>query len=838
MEENNINDNLTSENYDKIVDVNISKEMRESFLAYSMSVIVSRALPDVRDGLKPVHRRIVYAMDKEGFRPNGKTVKSAKIVGVVIGNYHPHGDSSVYEAMVRMAQAWNYRYPLVSSQGNFGSIGGFGAAAQRYTEAKMSNYASLLMSDINEDTVDFMPNFSEDEMEPVVLPSRFPNLLVNGSMGIAVGMATNMAPHNLSEVIDGILAYIHNPDITIAELNEKYITGPDFPTGATILGYSGIRQAYETGKGRVVMRAVCDIEEKAHGKKQIVVTQIPYGLNTSSLLVKIEDLSSNKIISDIDSVEDYSDGNGVRIVIGLKKDVNAEVVLNQLYKMTPLQSSFSINNLALVNGRPELLNLKDLIKYYVQHQIDVIERRTRYRLKKAEERAHILRGFKTAVDNLDRFIEIIRGSHTASEAKMTMQEEFGLDDIQSQAILDMQLRRLTGLAIEELENELNEKELAIADYKDILSHSERVLNIIVEDLTEVKNKYGDKRRTNIISGGFDLEDEDLIPEENVIITMTNIGYVKRLPENTYRLQNRGGRGVKGMATKDGDDVDQMITMSTHDYILAFSNLGKVYRIKAYQIPEASRTAKGLPIVNILKIDSDETIKTILPVKEFSDNRYLFFITKKGIAKRVNLSEFERIQSNGKKAINLREDDELVQVNITNGDEDIFIASNKGKLVRFDETKIRAMGRAAAGVKAMKLPNDAYVIGMTTSSEGKKLLVVSEKGYGKLSDYEDYRKSNRGTQGVITLKITEKNGDLMCLKAVANITQDIILVTSDGIIIRFPIEQVGIKGRATMGVKLVNVNDDAKVSTISVVDALDSGDDNDNTSQEDIELVKN
>ncbi|MDR3215711.1 MAG: DNA gyrase subunit A [Bacilli bacterium] len=811
---------MEENNYDKIIGVNISREMKESFLAYSMSVIVSRALPDVRDGLKPVHRRIIYAMDQLNLQPEKGFRKSATVVGEVLGKYHPHGDSSVYDAMVRMAQDFSFRYPLVIGQGNFGSIDGDEAAAMRYTEAKMSKFASLLVSDINEETVDFVDNYDARELEPAVLPTRFPNLLVNGSTGIAVGMATNMAPHNLTEVISGILAYIENPDITIAQLNEEHITGPDFPTGAMILGRSGIRNAYETGKGRVMMRSCCVIEEMRNNRKRIVVKEIPYMVNKANLVKRIADLVNEKKLEGISDLRDESNREGIKIIIELKKDTNAEVVLNNLYKLTPLQSSFSINNLALVDGRPVLLNLKDMISYYVKHQIEVIERRTAYRLRKAEERAHILRGLQIALDNIDRFIQIIRGSYDDAQAKNIMGEEFGLSDIQAKAILDMRLARLTGLARDKLYDELTALEIAIADYKDILANNSRVLQIIIDELNEIKDKFGDERYTEIISGDFDLEDEDLIPVENVIITLTSGGYIKRLPEDTYRLQNRGGRGVKGMGTKDGDDVEQMITMTTHDYVLAFSNLGKVYRLKAYQIPEASRIAKGIPIVNLLQLEKDETIKTILALKDGCEDKYLFFITKKGIAKRVVLKEFSRIQANGKKAISLKDDDELVQVNITNGDEEIYIASNKGKLIRFAEENIRAMGRSAAGVRAMRLPNDAKVIGMSTSAEGKKLLVVSELGFGKLSDVEEYRKSNRGAQGVITLKISERNGDLMCLKAVDNIKQDIILVTSDGIIIRFPIEQVGIKGRATMGVRLVKVNEGNFVSNISVVDNLE------------------
>ena len=801
--------------YDKIVGINISEEMKQSFLAYSMSVIVSRALPDVRDGLKPVHRRIVYAMNNLNLYPDRQYRKSATVVGEVLGKYHPHGDSSVYDAMVRMAQDFSYNYPLVKGQGNFGSIDGDEAAAMRYTEAKMSKYAMMLVENIEEETVDFQDNYDGREKEPVVMPSRFPNLLANGTTGIAVGMATNIPPHNLGELIDGLLAIIEDPEISIAQLNENYIFGPDFPTGALILGKSGIRKAFETGRGSVMMRSKSTIEEKKNGRKQIVVTEIPYQVNKSAMIKRIAELvTTEKRIEGISDLRDESNRKGIRVVIEIKKDANAEVVLNQLHKLTALQSSFSVNSLALVDGSPKLLNLKEMLQLYLKHQIEIIERRTQFRLSKAEARAHILEGLKIALDNIDRIIAIIRSSKNDNIAIETLMSEFSFSEIQAKAIMDMKLSRLTGLAREKLDVELNELYSNINYYKDILANRSRVLEIIVEELTEIKNKYATPRRSEIVMGSFELEDEDLIPEENIIITLTDNGYVKRLPEDTYKLQNRGGRGVKGMATNEGDDVGQILSMSTHDYLLAFSNKGKVYRIKGYQVPEYSRQAKGLPIVNLLPLENEETILTVLSVSDFSDDKFMFFATKNGLVKRTNLAEFESIRQNGKIAISLNDDDELKHVKLTDGSLEIYIASSNGKLVRFDEDEVRVMGRNASGVRGINL-EDASVVGLATSEEGDHLLVVSEFGYGKLSLVDEYRKSKRGTKGVKTLNITNKNGNLMCMMAVEG-HEDAIIATSAGIIIRISLEQVSRVGRNSIGVKIIRVDDEQTVSTLSIL----------------------
>jgi len=718
--------------------------------------------------------------------------------------------------MVRMAQDFSYNYPLVKGQGNFGSIDGDEAAAMRYTEAKMSKYAMLLVENLDEDTVDFQENYDGREQEPVVMPSRFPNLLANGTTGIAVGMATNIPPHNLGELIDGLLAIIDNPDITIQELNEDYIFGPDFPTKALILGKSGIRKAFETGRGSVMMRAKSTIEEKKNGRKQIIITEIPFQVNKSAMIKRIAELvTTEKRIEGISDLRDESNRNGIRIVIEIKKDANAEVVLNQLHKLTALQSSFSVNSLALVDGSPKLLNIKEMLQLYLKHQIEIIERRTRFRLNKAEARAHVLEGLKLALDHIDRVIEIIRASKSDADASASLIAEFNFTEVQTKAILDMKLARLTGLAREKLQAELDDLHTNIAYLRGILESNQKVLEIIIDELTEVKNKYAVARKTEIIMGSFELEDEDLIPEENVIITLTDNGYIKRLPSDTYKLQNRGGRGLKGMATNEGDDVGQMITMSTHDYLLAFSNKGKVYRIKAYQVPEYSRQAKGLPIVNLLPLENEENILTILRVNNFTDDKFMFFATKKGLVKRTKISEFESIWQKGKIAISLHDNDELECVKLTDGKSEIYIASSNGKLVRFDETEVRVMGRTASGVRGINLEKDAYVVGMGTSEEGDHLLVVSEFGYGKLSNVNEYRKSKRGAKGVITLNITDKNGQLMCMRAVKG-HEDAIVATTAGIVIRISLEQVSRVGRNSIGVKIIRVDEDDLVSVISIL----------------------
>ncbi len=802
-------------NHGNIKEVNISSEMREDFLSYSMSVIIDRALPDVRDGMKPVHRRVLWAMYDAGFLPDKPHVKSANIVGEVMGKYHPHGDTAIYDTMVRMAQPFSYRYPLVDGHGNFGSLDGDGAAAMRYTEARMSKISLELLQDIKKETVDFRDNYDARHKEPVVLPSRFPNLLVNGSMGIAVGMATNMPTHNLGETIDGIIAVMDNPDISTVELMEK-IPGPDFPTGGYIVGRSGIRQAYETGKGSIVMRSKVDIEEMHQGRHKIIIREIPYLINKLAMFEKIHQLAKEKIIDGISELKDLSnDRNGIRIEIELKKDVQPDVVLNQLYKLTPVQSSFGINNNVLVDNRPMLLSLKEIINCYIDHQIEVIRRRTQYDLNEDEKRAHILEGLKIALDNIDRVIEIIRNSKDDDEAMLNLNHEFGIDEIQGKAILDMQLRRLTGLSREKIINELNELYVEIEDLKDILANHYRVVQIIKDELTAIKEKYGDKRRTEIIEGEISMEDEDLIPVEDVIISLSTNGYVKRLPIDTYRLQNRGGRGVKGMSLNEDDVVDQNVTMSTHDFLLIFTNKGKVYRIKGFNIPEASRNAKGIPVINIINIDKDEKVRALVPInREWEIKGFLFFVTKNGLCKRVPASEFESIRQNGKIAISLKEDDELVAVRPTQGDSQIIIGAANGKAVRFDERGVRPMGRNATGVKGMNV-DGSEVIGMCTDAEGSKILVVSKHGYGKQTPVEEYRLTSRGAKGVKTININEKNGDLVSLKAV-NGDEDCLIMTSDGIIIRIHLEKVSTMGRATQGVRLIKPQEGTFVSAVSVM----------------------
>ena len=803
----------------------LTQEMKRSFLEYSMSVIVARALPDVRDGLKPVQRRIVYGMNELGAYCDKPYKKSARIVGEVMGKYHPHGDSSIYDALVRMAQDFSYRYMLVDGHGNFGSIDGDGAAAQRYTEARMSKLSMEMVRDINKDTINFVANYDGEEQEPEVLPARFPNLMVNGSTGIAVGMATNIPPHNLGEAIDAVLAVAKNPDITVAELMEDYLPGPDFPTGAYILGKSAIKKAYETGNGLVIMRAKTDIIENSNGKKTIIVTELPYQVNKARLIEKIAEHVREKRIEGITDLRDESNREGIRIVIELRKDVQPEVLLNQLYKLTALQTTFGVNMIALVNNEPKTLGIKDLITNYLEHQEEVIRRRTAFELKKAQERAHILEGLKIALDNIDAIINLIRSSRTTEDIQSKLMSEFGLSDKQAKAIREMQLQRLAGLEREKIENELNQLLELIADLKDILEKRERVLEIIETELLQVKEKFADKRRTEIIQGTFDLEDEDLIPVEDIIISLTTNGYVKRQPVDTYKTQNRGGRGIKGMSTNNDDVVDQMINMVTHDDLLFFTNFGKVYRLKGYQIPEFGRTAKGLPVINLLNLDKDESIKSMISISRelFKDNEqlenYLFFATKKGLVKRVHVTEFENIRQSGKIAITLKEDDELVSVKMTSGKDEILIASSNGKLVRFDEEGVRPMGRTASGVKGINT-DGGHVVGMTTDKEGQYIMVVTEKGYGKMSPIDEYRKSNRGGKGVKTLNATEKNGNIVTLRAV-NGDEDLLIITDAGIIIRLPMDQVKTAGRNTQGVRLIKVAEGSKVSTVEVVEKAET-----------------
>ncbi|EIE3629859.1 DNA gyrase subunit A [Staphylococcus pseudintermedius] len=803
----------------RINERNISKEMRESFLDYAMSVIVSRALPDVRDGLKPVHRRILYGLNEQGMTPDKPYKKSARIVGDVMGKYHPHGDLSIYEAMVRMAQDFSYRYPLVDGQGNFGSMDGDGAAAMRYTEARMTKLALELLRDINKDTIDFIDNYDGNEREPSVLPSRFPNLLVNGASGIAVGMATNIPPHNMREVIDGVLSLSHNPDITISELMED-IQGPDFPTAGLILGKSGIRRAYETGRGSVIMRAKAEIESRGGGRDRIVVTEIPFQVNKARMIEKIAELVRDKKIDGITDLRDETSlRTGVRVVIDVRKDANASVILNNLYKQTPLQTSFGVNMIALVNGRPQLINLKQALYHYLEHQKEVVRRRTEYNLRKAKDRAHILEGLRIALDHIDEIITIIRESETDKVAMESLQSRFALSERQVQAILDMRLRRLTGLERDKIEQEYNDLIAYIAELEAILADEEKLLELVREELTEIKEKFGDDRRTEIQLGGIDqLEDEDLIPEEQIVITLSHNNYIKRLPTSTYRAQNRGGRGVQGMNTLDDDFVSQLVTTSTHDHVLFFTNKGRVYKLKGYEVPELSRQSKGIPIVNVIELDQDEVISTMIAVKDLdSEEDFLVFVTKKGLIKRSALSNFNRINRNGKIAIKFRDDDELIAVRLTDGEKHILIGTAQASLIRFKETDVRAMSRIAAGVKGIRLRDGDEVIGLDVADDDNQdeILVVTEKGYGKRTSIEDYRLSNRGGMGVKTAKLTERNGRLVCITTVEG-DEDLMVVTNQGVIIRMEVSNISVNGRMAQGVRLIRLDEEQYVSTVAKV----------------------
>ena len=806
-------------NHGNMKEVNISSEMREDFLSYSMSVIIDRALPDVKDGMKPVHRRVIWAMYDAGFTPDKQHVKSANIVGEVMGKYHPHGDTAIYDTMVRMAQPFSYRYPLVDGHGNFGSLDGDGAAAMRYTEARMSKISLELVSDIKKETIDWRDNYDARHKEPVVLPSRFPNLLVNGSMGIAVGMATNMPTHNLGESIDAIIAVMENPDISVVDLM-NIIPGPDFPTGGYIVGRGGIKSAYETGKGSIIMRSKVLVEDLPGNKHKLVIKEIPYLVNKQVMYDKIHELAKEKVIEGISDMKDLSnDRNGIRIEIELKKDVQAEVVLNQLYKLTPVQSSFGVNNNVLVNNVPMLLSLKEIINLYVDHQIDVIKRRTAYDLREDEKRAHILEGLKIALDNIDRIVEIIKTSRTDEEILAKFNDEFGIDDKQGEAILSMQLRRLSGLSYEKICAELDELYKEIIDLKDILANHSRVLEIIKNELTAIKDKYNDPRRTEIIDGEIDVDDEDLISVEDVIISLSSNGYIKRLPVNTYKTQNRGGRGIKGMTLNEDDIIDQNITMSTHDHLLLFTNKGKVYRVKGYKIPESSRNGKGIPVINIINIEKDEKVTALVPInREWEIKGYLFFVTKNGLCKRVEAKEFESIRQSGKIAITMKEDDELVTVKPTLGDEEIIIAASNGKAVRFDERGVRAMGRNASGVRGMNV-DGSTVIGACTSKEGAQILVVSKYGYGKKTPVEEYRITSRGAKGVKTININESNGELVALKAV-NGDDDALIMRNDGVIIRISLSNVSTLGRVTKGVRLIKPEENTYVKTVTLMDHQD------------------
>lgn len=802
---------------DRLEQNNIVKEVQDSFLDYSMSVITARAIPDLRDGLKPVHRRILYSMYESGYSPDKPHKKSARIVGDVMGKYHPHGDSSIYEAMVRMAQDFSYRYMLVDGHGNFGNIEGYGAAAMRYTESRLSKISLELLRNINKNTVDFTPNFDESEREPVVLPSRFPNILVNGTTGIAVGMATNIPPHNLREVIDGCVAYIDNPDIDLNGLMQ-YIKGPDFPTGATILGNSGIRKAYETGRGTITVRSKARIEEK-NGKQYIIVDEVPYGVNTLELKNKVADLVHNKVIEGIaDYHSDLKDG--IKITITLKKDANAQVVLNKLYKHTSFQTTYGIIFLMLDQGVPKTLGLKDIIVKYIDFQREIIVRRTKFDLENAEKRVHILEGLKIALDHIDAIIKLIRAAQNDDEAREGLMKQFGLSEAQANAILEMRLRRLTGLEREKIENELAELIKLISDLKLILSSDERVLEVIKTELLEIRDKYGDDRRTNIDMTAIEyIEDESLIPVENILITLTNKGYIKRMPVDTYRSQNRGGVGIKGMATNEEDFVEKMISLSSHDYVLFFSNNGKVYRMKGYEIPEFGRQSKGLPIINLLPLDKGEYINSVITIN-FNERmfEYLFFVTLDGLVKRTCLAEFESIRNGGKIAITLRDGDELIAVHKTTGKDEIVIGASNGRMVRFKEDEIRAMGRSASGVRGIDLTG-AKVVGAEVVDSASQILIVTEFGYGKKTPIDEYRLTHRGSKGVKALNVTEKNGMLVSLKSVIG-DEDLMIITDSGIIMRMPMNQISTLKRATQGVKLINLKEEQRVATVAKVASVE------------------
>ena len=829
MEDKNVDKNLNIEDMgednnherDRKVAVNIVGEMRKSFLDYSMSVIVARALPDVRDGLKPVHRRILYTLYEEGMTPDKKYQKSANAVGAVMGHYHPHGDSAIYESMVRMAQDFTYRHTLVDGHGNFGSIDGDGAAASRYTEARLAKISMELLRDLNKDTVDFSENYDGQRKEPVVLPSRFPNILVNGNMGIAVGMATNIPPHNLGEVIDGCVAYIDNPEITVTELMQ-YIKGPDFPTAGVILGNSGIKRAYESGRGTITIRGMATVEE-THNKHRIVITELPYQVNKKALIQRIGELVRDKVIDGISNLSDESALEGIKIVIDVKKEANANVVLNNLYKHTQLQTSYGINFLMLVDGSPRTLGLKEIIEKYIDHQKHVIYRRCQFDLKRYKDRLHILDGLKIALDNIDRVIKIIRESADDDEAKAGLMSNFALSEVQSQAILDMRLKRLTGLEKSKIEEEIAELEKLVKELEEILASEEKILEVIKSEMLEIKDKYADERRTHIDMTAIDyIEDESLIPVENVVITLTNKGYIKRLPVDTYKTQNRGGMGVKGMATNEEDFVEHLINATSHDYILMFTNKGKVYRIKGYEIPEYSRQSKGLPIINLLSLDKDEKVTSLLKISNDDEYKCLVFATKSGLIKRTDISEFDSIRTNGKKFITLKDDDELVSVKKTTGNDEILMASSNGRMVRFNESAVRIMGRSASGVRGINL-DGGILVGMEIVEPNEYVLVITEKGYGKKTPVDEYRITNRGGKGVKTVNITEKNGSIVSFKTVDD-SKDLMIITDSGIIIRLAVDKISTMSRVTQGVKLINLKEDSIVSSTSIVDREEVSDD--------------
>ncbi|MCQ4087746.1 DNA gyrase subunit A [Saccharibacillus sp. JS10] len=805
---------MAEEQRSQVVDRDISTEMQESFMDYAMSIIVSRALPDVRDGLKPVHRRVLYAMSELGMSPDKPHKKSARIVGEVIGKYHPHGDSAVYETMVRMAQDFSMRYMLVNGHGNFGSIDGDGAAAMRYTEARLSKLAMEMLRDINKETIDFQDNYDGEEHEPVVLPARYPNLLVNGVSGIAVGMATNIPPHNLGEVIDGVLALIENPDLEPLDLME-YIQGPDFPTAGYILGRSGIRQAYQTGRGSITMRAKAEIEEFSN-KARIVVTEIPYQVNKARLVEKIAELVREKRLDGITDLRDESDRTGMRIVIELRRDVNPSVVLNNLYRHTAMQSTFGVNMLAIVNGQPKILNLRDVLYHYLEHQKEVVRRRTEFDLKKAEARAHILDGLRIALDHLDEVISIIRGSQTADAAREQLTERFSLSQEQTQAILDMRLQRLTGLEREKIEGEYNELLSRINEYKAILADETLLLEIISSELTEIKERFADERRSEITIGEDSILDEDLIPQEEVVITISHTGYIKRLPASTYRSQKRGGRGVMGMGTKDEDFVEHLFATNSHNHLLFFTDRGKVYRIKAYEIPELSRTARGTPVINLIQIEQGESINAVIPVHEFKEDRFLFFSTRRGIVKKTPLTDYGNIRKGGLIAINLREDDELIGARLTDGEQEIIMGTASGLSIRFKESNVRSMGRSATGVKGISLEGEDTVIGMDVVKLDREVLIVTSKGYGKRTPIGEYRVQTRGGKGIKTINVTDKNGEVASLKVVKS-EEDLMIITNNGTLIRTSMDGISSMGRYAQGVKLINMREDEAVATVCRID---------------------
>ncbi|OFN57863.1 MULTISPECIES: DNA gyrase subunit A [unclassified Streptococcus] len=803
-----------------LVNVNLTSEMKTSFIDYAMSVIVARALPDVRDGLKPVHRRILYGMNELGVTPDKPHKKSARITGDVMGKYHPHGDSSIYEAMVRMAQWWSYRHMLVDGHGNFGSMDGDGPAAQRYTEARMSKISLEMLRDINKNTVDFADNYDSSEREPLVLPSRFPNLLVNGATGIAVGMATNIPPHNLGETIDAVKLIIDNPDVTTRDLMEV-LPGPDFPTGALVMGRSGIHRAYETGKGSIVLRARTEIEETKSGRERIVVTEFPYMINKTKVHEHIVRLVQEKRIDGITAVRDESNREGVRFIIEVKRDASAHVILNNLFKLTQMQTNFSFNMLAIQNGVPKILSLREILLAYIEHQKEVVTRRTIFDKEKAEARAHILAGLLIALDHIDEVIRIIRNSETDAEAQAELMSQYELSERQSQAILDMRLRRLTGLERDKIQSEYDDLMKLIADLTDILAKPERVVAIIKEELEEVKRKFSDKRRTELMVGEvLSLEDEDLIEEADVLITLSNKGYIKRLNQDEFTAQKRGGRGVQGTGVKDDDFVRELVSTSTHERLLFFTNKGRVYRLKGYEIPEYGRTAKGLPIVNLLKLDEGETIQTIINVQaEHDDHSYLFFTTRHGVVKRTSVTEFANIRQNGLKALNLKDEDELINVFLTDGQTDIIIGTKMGYAVRFNENQVRNMGRAATGVRGVNLRQDDHVVGASVISDNQEVLVITEKGYGKRTLASEYATKGRGGKGMKTANITEKNGPLAGLMAV-NGDEDLMIITNTGVIIRTNVANISQTGRATLGVKVMRLDKGAQIVTFTSVEAED------------------